>query len=340
MFPGDAGFCCWSFLLFSSGLRVTNCLVPIMRSALVFVDCLCVTNWLLCGAISVRSTCLVVALMGCPCSYGVDWYAGIIDMIWSLGVVWSAGLIEISCCSFSWCCLFCDFVVRLMILSIFRFMCSLFLFFFFAGVIINAVGSLDVYMATGLPCEELEARLIIPIDLFEWNCDVSSWTLDEWESWRCLNFALSNFVCASAASLDFFQIRLFTFRAVLLVAFSSFAVVVFACLILVAPVGARVLVRLDFVVCWRCPGFRVSPVGLDVLGLCMLLFTAVLVWPVSLLITEIVLFFLGFYCIRVLSYMLQFALVLVWIQFRFPNPFFLITAFFLLFVSSVIVVGE
>ena len=121
----------------------------------------------------------------------------------SVGVVWSVGMIEISCCSFSWCCLFGDFVIRLLIFSILRFTCSLFLMFFFAGVVIFAVGSLDVYIVTGLPCEELEARLIVSIDLFEWHCDVSSWALDEWESWRCRNFALFNFVCASAASLDF-----------------------------------------------------------------------------------------------------------------------------------------
>ena len=120
----------------------------------------------------------------------------------------------------------------------------------------------------------------------------------------------------------FCRIRLLSFGSVFLVGFFSFAVVVFVCLVREVPVGARVLTDLLFDGGVHYLGFRVFPVGLGILGLCLLLFSAVLVWPVSFLLTETVLYFLGFYYFRALFYILQIALILVWVQLQLLDQFF------------------
>ena len=103
----------------------------------------------------------------------------------SVGVEWSAGVIEVSG-SISWRgCFVGDFVIRLIILIILRLLCSGYFKFFLAGVLMNAVGLFEVYIVTGLPCDESDAELIISIDSFEWNWDVSNWTNDEWDDCHC-----------------------------------------------------------------------------------------------------------------------------------------------------------
>ena len=130
------------------------------------------------------------------------------DMMSSLGLVWSAGVIEMICASL-FCCFFGEWVMRWMILSIFLFTCSW--DFFLAGVVMKAVGSSEVKIFIGLPCEESEIKLITSIDLFCSSFDVSIWILEELEIWRWRSFALFSFDWAIAASFDFLSKSLLGF---------------------------------------------------------------------------------------------------------------------------------
>ena len=102
-----------------------------------------------------------------------------------------------------------DAVDDFIYLFIFLFTCSW--DFFLAGVDMKAVGSSEVKIFIGLPCEESEIKLITPIDLFCSSFDVSIWILGELEIWRWRSFALFSFDWAIAASFDFLSKSLLGF---------------------------------------------------------------------------------------------------------------------------------
>ena len=151
---------------------------------------------------------LVLAVFWIIGSTGVDWCEGVIGVMSWVSPVWLVGVIEIGFSSL-FCFFFGEWVMRWMILSIFLFTCSW--DFFLAGVDMKAVGSFEVNIFIGLPCEESEIRLITSIDLFCSNFEVSSWILGELEILRWCSFALFNFDWAIAASFDFLSKSLLGF---------------------------------------------------------------------------------------------------------------------------------
>ena len=179
------------------------------------------------------------------------------------------------------------------------------------------------------------------IDCLLWNWVVSSWTLDDCDSCHYRWFAFTNLVCARAAWISF-GICLFSFELAYLVELFSFGDVDCVCLLPTFRVGKMVQLCLFEGVGFCCLGFQVFPIGWNMLCWMMLMAsTVVFACPVSFLLLEMVLYFLGFYYTRALFCKIQIALILVaLISVTIAGSFFLITVFFLLFVSNVTVVGE
>ena len=156
------------------------------------------------------------------------------------------------------------------------------------------------------------------IDLFAWSLVVSSWILGDWDNWRWRSLALLSFDWAIAASFDFLSKSLMDFWGRLI----GFCFRLRCCGFVVLGPGlsnwCEDLVAMGIGVRLCCTCVRVFPIGVS----------AVIVWLASFLLTEIVLFFLGFYYILVRSYMLRNALISVWFRLRLPNHFFWLMCFF------------
>ena len=127
-----------------------------------------------------------VYLMLVPIGVEVD--AGMIVMIWSI-----SGSVVV---------FFGEFVILLIILSIFASLFVGLLSFIFGLLLMNALGLSEVKICSGLPWEEFEARLIISTDLSLCNFFIFNWMRGELAFcfWRC--FAFSSLDWARAASFE------------------------------------------------------------------------------------------------------------------------------------------